>query len=93
MPWLPEFIIRRSKGHFLRFLWKLWSPNFNDEKHVAHIIATQLQKRVVENTLAYYRAAIQTSYRDPKLKSVFARLDNIISTPTKVLCGSVDIRK
>jgi hypothetical protein len=93
LPWLPEFIIRRSKGHFLRFLWKLWSPNFNDEKHVAHIIATQLQKRVVENTLAYYRAAIQTSYRDPKLKSVFARLDNIISTPTKVLCGSVDIRK
>jgi len=93
LPWLPERIIRMSKGGFLRFLWRLWSPNFNDKKHVDHIVQHQLMGRGVEDTLAYYRAAIQTSYRDPELKPIFERLNNIISTPTRVLCGSQDMRK
>lgn len=93
LPWLPETLIRASGGRFLRFLWRIWSPNFNDHAHVEHIVQTQLQGTVIEDTLAYYRAAVQSAYRDPKLSDIFARLNNPISTPTKVLCGSCDMRK
>ena len=93
LPWLPEAIIRGSRGGFLSFLWKLWSPDFKDKKHVEHIVSTMLQGNTVENTLAYYRAAIQTKFRDSKYHSVFDRLNNPISTPTKILCGKQDMRK
>ncbi len=93
LPWLPEKIIRWNHGRFLRFLWRLWSPNFNDEAHVEYIVSKQMQGTVIEDTLAYYRAALQPKFRDPKLAHVFERLNNVISTPTKVLCGTVDMRK
>lgn len=52
-----------------------------------------LEARGVEDTLAYYRAALQKSYRDPALASLFAQLDKPIIIPTKVLCGEKDMRK
>ncbi|HIK80830.1 MAG TPA: alpha/beta hydrolase [Porticoccaceae bacterium] len=93
LPWLPERIIRFNKGRFLRFLWNLWSPNFNDHEHLDHIVTTQLTGSVVEDTIAYYRAATQLSYRDPALKPIFDRLNDIITKPTRVLCGTRDMRK
>lgn len=93
LPWLPEQIIKRSNGQFLRFLWKLWSPNFQDNAHVDHIVTTMLQNTGVEDALAYYRAVTQSSYRDPALNHVFHRLNSPISVPTRVLCGSQDMRK
>ena len=47
----------------------------------------------IEDTLAYYRAAIQTKYRAPQLADVFARLNNKITVPTRILCGQQDMRK
>ena len=93
LPWLPEQIIKRSKGGFLRYLWRLWSPNFDDAEHVEHIVQSMLQGEGVEQSLAYYRAALQKKYRDPELHEVFERLSNTISTPTRVLCGVQDMRK
>lgn len=93
LPWLPERLIRWSKGRFLSFLWKLWSPNFKDTDHVDHIISTMLFGSSIEETLAYYRSAIQKGYRDPKHIDVFNRLNNKIKIPTRVLCGSRDMRK
>ena len=49
--------------------------------------------RGVEDTIAYYRAVRQSAYRDPDLKAVFERLDDPISVPTRVLCGTRDMRK
>lgn len=93
IPRLPEWIIRLSNGRFLKFLWKLWSPNFNDKTHVDQVISEMLKERGVEDSLAYYRAAFQKSFRDPELSTMFAKLDGPIVTPTKVLCGEKDMRK
>ncbi|MEO0368087.1 MAG: alpha/beta hydrolase [Pseudomonadota bacterium] len=93
LPWFPEKLIRWSRGGFLRFLWKIWSPDFNDAEHVDQVTSAMLQGRGVEDTLAYYRAAVQTAYRDQNLKSVFERLDDKISVPTLTLCGRQDMRK
>ncbi len=93
LPWLPERLIRWSKGRFLSFLWKLWSPNFSDVEHVEHIIDSMLIGQSIEHTLSYYRAAIQEKHRDPGLASVFSRLNNKINIPTKLLCGRQDMRK
>jgi pimeloyl-ACP methyl ester carboxylesterase len=93
IPWLPERVIRGSKGRFLSFLWKLWSPDFNDSKHVNYISKSMLEGRGIEDTLAYYRSAMQKKYRDPKYTQVFNRLNNTIKVPTRVLCGQQDMRK
>lgn len=93
LPWLPELLIRGTKGRFLSFLWKIWSPDFKDADHVEQIIASMLHGRGVEDTLAYYRAAIQRDFRDKKHADVFARLNNKIKVPTRILCGRQDMRK
>jgi pimeloyl-ACP methyl ester carboxylesterase len=93
LPWLPERIIRWSKGGFLSFLWRLWSPNFNDIDHVDQIIASMLNGQSIEDTLAYYRAAVQKKYRNPEHQEIFGRLNDTIIVPTRVLCGQQDMRK
>ncbi|MBT8234306.1 MAG: alpha/beta hydrolase [Bacteroidia bacterium] len=92
LPLLPELIIKLSRGGFLRYLWKLWSPNFSDTAHVDHIIPNMLKGHGIKHSLAYYRAALQKRYRDPELSDLYAQLDNPISTPTRVLCGAQDMR-
>lgn len=93
LPYLPERLIRFRRGAFLRFLWRLWSPDFQDCAHVDQVIEKMLQGRSVEDTLSYYRAALQKRYRDPKLSAIFERLDDPIRVPTKVLCGKQDMRR
>jgi len=102
IPKLPELLIRFKQGAFLRLLWRLWSPNFSDDKHVQQVISSmlanaeekdgQLKYKGIQNALAYYRAAIQKKFRDPKLSHVFADLNNVITTPIRVLCGTKDMR-
>ena len=93
LPVLPEFIIRVGRGWFLKFLWRLWSPDFSDKEHVDQVVESMNWGRSHEHTLAYYRAAIQKKYRDPSLAKLFNRLNDPIKTPTKVLCGECDMRK
>ena len=93
LPKLPEFIIRGSKGRFLTFLWKLWSPDFSDHEHVDFIVNSMLKNQGVEESLAYYRAVTQVAYRDPQFQDLFSRLNDPISIPTRVLCGTRDMRK
>lgn len=93
LPLLPELILRLSRGAFLKFLWRLWSPDFKDDEHVDQVVESMGWGDSYENTLAYYRAAVQKKYRDPNLAGLFERLNDPISTPTKVLCGESDMRK
>ncbi len=93
LPWLPERLIRLSKGRLLSCLWRLWSPSFNDEEHVEQVIGSMLKNQGIEDTLSYYRAAIQPKYRDPRYVHIFARLNDKIKVPTRVLCGQQDMRK
>ncbi len=93
LPWLPERLIRWTRGGFLSFLWKIWSPDFRDVDHVQHIIRSMLAGESVQDTLAYYRAAIQSKYRDPEHAEIFDRLNDRIKVPTQVLCGQQDMRK
>ena len=93
IPWLPEKLIRFRKGEFLLFLWRIWSSKFDDIEHVEQIISSMLKGQSIEDTLGYYRAAIQSKYRNPELKDVFDNLNQEISVPTRVLCGQQDMRK
>lgn len=93
LPMIPELLIRWTNGRFLKFLWNIWSPDFKDYAHVDHIVDSMLHGRNIEDTLAYYRAAIQSNYRDTQYSDIFERLNNKITTPTRVLCGHQDMRK
>lgn len=93
LPLLPEMILRLSNGSFLKFLWRIWSPDFKDFAHVNQVVESMRWGNSFEHTLAYYRAAIQKKYRAPNLAKLYERLNDPISTPTKVLCGESDMRK
>jgi epoxide hydrolase 4 len=92
LPWLPERLVRARNAAFLELLWRLWSPAYSDRAHVAAIRRTMAAPEVAAASLSYYRAAMQTAYRDPALAEVYARLDDPIEVPTRVLCGSKDMR-
>lgn len=92
LPWLPEHLVTARNAAFLEFLWWLWSPRYDDRAHVAAIRRTMADPAVAQATLAYYRAAMQESFRDPALADVRARMDRPIEVPTRVLCGSKDMR-
>lgn len=92
LPWLPELMIRYRDGAFIRTLWRLWSPGFDDEEHVAEIRQMMASPGVVEATLAYYRAIFRSDRQDPGLADVRERLSAPIRVPTLVLCGSQDMR-
>lgn len=93
LPIIPEMILRLTKGGFLKFLWRIWSPDFNDNKHVDQVVESMRWGNSFDHTLAYYRAAVQKKYRDPSLAKLFEKLNDPISTPTKILCGEQDMRK
>jgi pimeloyl-ACP methyl ester carboxylesterase len=96
---IPEFVINANKGKFLKWLWRIWSHNssnqqsLQDRQHIDHIVTSMLQGTSVTDTLAYYRAALQSKYRDPQLAQVWERLNYPISVPTRVLCGQQDMRR
>jgi epoxide hydrolase 4 len=92
LPWLPERLVRARNAAFLEFLWWLWSPAYRDRAHVAAIRRTMAAPEVAAATLAYYRAAMQSSFQDPALADVRQRLDRPIEVPTRVLCGAKDMR-
>ncbi len=92
LPWLPEVLVSAGNAAFLEFLWWLWSPAYRDRAHVAAIRKTMANPEVAAATLAYYRAALQPSRRDPALAELYATLDRPIEVPTRVLCGSKDMR-
>ena len=92
LPWLPERLVSARNAAFLELLWWLWSPDYRDRAHVAAIRKTMADPEVAAATLSYYRAALQPSHRDPALAELYATLDRPIEVPTRVLCGSKDMR-
>ena len=93
LPWLPEALCKANDFAFIELLWKLWSPAYDDRAHVAKIKQMISQPGALEAALAYYRAMMDPAKADPLLAGVSARLGNPIGTPTRVLCGSRDMRK
>lgn len=93
LPLLPEWLCARRDHAFLETLWKLWSPDFNDAQHVAAIRRTMATPGALEASLAYYRALFGTRNADPALADVRARMDANIAVPTRVFCGSRDMRR
>jgi pimeloyl-ACP methyl ester carboxylesterase len=92
LPWIPERLIRARDYAFIEFLWRLWSPDYDDRPHVARIKRMLSSPGAVEATLAYYRAMVRSRMQDQSLSEVKELLDNLISAPTLVLCGSHDMR-
>ena len=93
LPWLPEALCRAGNFAFIEFLWKLWSPDYRDEDHVAQVRGMLAEPGAMAATLAYYRAAMQPARRDPALAEVWARLDRPTPVPTRVACGTRDMRR
>ena len=93
LPWLPEWLCRVNDHAFIELLWKLWSPAYDDRAHVARIKRMLAMPGAMAATLAYYRAMMNPRKADPALAPVTARLADPITTPTRVLCGSRDMRR
>lgn len=92
LPWLPEALCRANNYAFIELLWKLWSPDYDDRAHVARIKRMLAQPGALRASLAYYRAMLRESMGDPALEEVRQRLGDPIAVPTRVLCGSRDMR-
>ena len=93
LPWLPEALCKANNFAFIEFLWKLWSPAYDDRAHVARIKRMLAEPGALQASLAYYRAMFRKSRADPALEKVRQRLADPISVPTRVLCGSRDMRR
>jgi len=93
LPRLPEWLCARRDHAFLETLWRLWSPDFDDALHVAEIRRSMAIPGALQASLAYYRAMFGTRHADPALADVRARMDSPIAVPTRVLCGSRDMRR
>ncbi len=92
LPSVPESLLRARNFAFMEFLWRLWSPNFEDHAHVARIKKMMSEPGALEATLSYYRAMMKREMQDPALTDIWRNLDRPITTPTLVLCGSHDMR-
>lgn len=92
LPWLPEVLCRANDFAFIERLWKLWSPAYDDRVHVAQIKRMLAVPGALEAALGYYRAMFRGDHADPALEAVRARLLDPITVPTRVLCGSCDMR-
>ncbi len=92
LPWLPEKLCRANNFAFIEWLWKLWSPAYDDRPHVARIKRMLAEPGAVEATLAYYRAMMNSRKFNPALAEVRARLNRPVRVATRVLCGSRDMR-
>lgn len=93
LPWLPEWLCARKDYAFLQTLWQLWSPDFDDAAHVAKIRRAMATPGALQASLAYYRAMFRKDKADPALAAVRARAEGPITAPTRVLCGSRDLRR
>ncbi|WOJ91907.1 alpha/beta hydrolase [Congregibacter variabilis] len=59
LPGIADYVVRRNNFAFLRRLWKDWSPGWEfTQEQFSEVSQAFAQPRVVESTLAYYRAAI-----------------------------------
>jgi len=92
LPWLPEILCRANDFAFIESLWKLWSPAYDDRAHVTQIKRMLAEPGALRASLAYYRAMFRKSMADPALEDVRQRLADPITVPTRVLCGSRDMR-
>lgn len=93
LPWLPEILSRANDFAFIEFLWKLWSPAYDDRAHVGRIKRMLAEPGALRAAIAYYRAMFRSSRADPVLEDVRRRLSDPITVPTLVLCGSRDMRR
>ncbi len=93
LPWLPERLLRARDFAFLEWLWKLWSPDYTDRDHVGRIKDMMTEPGALEASLAYYRALLRRSRQDPAMAGVRERLNRPIEVPTRVLCGTQDMRR
>jgi pimeloyl-ACP methyl ester carboxylesterase len=94
LPRLPELLLRVRDHAFIEFLWWLWSPAYDDHAHVAQIKQMMSEPGVIEGTLSYYRSMFRAKFQDPapNVRAIRERLDDPINVPTRVLCGSRDMR-
>ena len=87
-----EWLFGVNDHAFIELLWKMWSPAYDDRAHVARI------KRMLAMPGHGRHAGVlprddESRQGDPALAAVTARLADPITTPTRVLCGSRDMRR
>lgn len=56
---IADYAVRRNDFAFIRWLWRMWSPNWQvEESALAEVIDTLRQPGVQQGALAYYREAL-----------------------------------
>jgi pimeloyl-ACP methyl ester carboxylesterase len=67
IPGFSEQAVRNNDFAMIDYLWKLWSPGFEDADHVKRVKETMGQPGVVEASLGYYRAMLTFPLTHPEL--------------------------
>ena len=56
---IADYIVKRDDFAFIRWLWRVWSPNWQiEESVITEVIETLRQPGVQRGALAYYREAL-----------------------------------
>jgi pimeloyl-ACP methyl ester carboxylesterase len=85
---VAEYFVERNDYHFIRRLWRDWSPGWDPpEDALRDVITTFAQPGVTRAALAYYRAALSLRGLTPS-----ARASNrfAVPVPTLALTGARD---
>lgn len=87
---VADYTVRRDNFAFIRWLWRVWSPNWCPEDSVlAEVIETLRQPGVQRSALAYYREALSPK-RLPLTPARRAANAYAVEVPTLALTGRND---
>ena len=90
---LPERALQDNDGAFIDYLWTYWtSAGHQDAAHIASVKARLARPGVLDATLAYYRAMLDTAKGDPGLADLRTLMERPTTVPTLALCGADDLR-
>lgn len=87
LPWISDWVVSRRNYHFIRKLWRDWSPGWHPEPDVLDsVIDTLSQPGVRTAALGYYRAALSLK----ALRVSAADACYPVPVPTLALTGERD---
>ncbi|MEM1142803.1 MAG: alpha/beta hydrolase [Pseudomonadota bacterium] len=89
LPDVPERLIQRNNGSFLRWLWQSWSPHWDiPDEVIAPVKAAFTQEGVASGALSYYRQNFLKP--SPATQALQDRLAAGIAAPTLAITGQDD---
>jgi len=87
---IADYVVRRNDFAFIRWLWRVWSPNWQPDEHdLSEVVETLRQPGVQRAALAYYREALSPKQL-PLTPARRAANAFAVPVPTLALIGRTD---